>query len=575
MSGHLKISYMGVNILSIGKKLNVAFFSIVIVMGLSIIIGLINQISVEKKVDEAFNNRMKQVKLIDQIVINIYKQGLYTRAIVLDNDQKYKDILDPTVKEVDEQIKELQTYITAPEMKEKWAQMNEYNNSFNEHFEQYKTAINANKMDEAKKIAVEDISDVNNDLVNVANEMSDYQDKQLDNIQKDATSLISSTELITVIGLVISVLLAIFFIRYIRLNIIQPLGRVNEVVKIVANGDLTQDDIEQKSKDEIGQLAESVNMMKNNLNTLVRNLQENAEYLSTSAEELTASTEEVTATNEEISRQITQTSEAAAESSAASNESSYAMEETAQGVQRIASSAQLLNESASETSNNSSQGVETVLKASTQMETIHSSTDLVNNLVVKLSEQTAEIAKITNVITDITDQTNLLALNASIEAARAGEHGKGFAVVADEVSKLAEQSKQSANAIKQLTADIQADTDNVARAVDHSLASVQDGVNIIGEARQSFETISNSISEMTAQIEDVSATSEQLSAGAQQVSASIQDISNGAAQSAQNIDVIVHAIEDQMTTMQQVTSVATDLSQSAQNLYDQIKMFKV
>lgn len=566
---------MGVNILSIGKKLNVAFFSIVIVMGLSIIIGLINQISVEKKVDEAFNNRMEQVKLIDQIVINIYKQGLYTRAIILDNDQKYKDILDPTVKEVDEQIEELQSYITAPEMKEKWTQMNEYNNNFNTYFEQYQTAINANKMDEAKKIAVEDISDVNNDLVNVANDMSEYQDKQLDNIQKDATSLINSTELITIIGLVISVLLSIFFIRYIRMNIIQPLGHVNEVVKIVANGDLTQDDIEQKSKDEIGQLAESVNMMKNNLNTLVRNLQENAEYLSTSAEELTASTEEVTATNEEISRQITKTSEAAAESSAASNESSYAMEETAQGVQRIASSAQLLNESASETSNNSSQGVETVLKASSQMETIHSSTDLVNNLVVKLSEQTAEIAKITNVITDITDQTNLLALNASIEAARAGEHGKGFAVVADEVSKLAEQSKQSANAIKQLTADIQADTDNVARAVDHSLASVQDGVNIIGEARQSFETISNSISEMTSQIEDVSATSEQLSAGAQQVSASIQDISNGAAQSAQNIDVIVHAIEDQMTTMQQVTSVATDLSQSAQSLYDQIKMFKV
>lgn len=186
-----------------------------------------------------------------------------------------------------------------------------------------------------------------------------------------------------------------------------------------------------------------------------------------------------------------------------------------------------------------------------------------------------EITNIAKLITGIADQTNLLALNASIEAARAGEHGKGFAVVADEVSKLAEQSKQSANAIKQLTADIQADTDNVARAVDHSLASVQDGVNIIGEARQSFETISNSISEMTAQIEDVSATSEQLSAGAQQVSASIQDISNGAAQSAQNIDVIVHAIEDQMTTMQQVTSVATDLSQSAQNLYDQIKMFKV
>jgi methyl-accepting chemotaxis protein len=569
------LSYMGVYIVSIGKKLNVAFFSIVIVMGLSIIIGFINQISIENKVDEAFNNRMKQVKLIDQIVINIYKQGLYVRAIVLDNDQKYKDILDPTVEEVDDQIAQLEKYISAPEMKEKWTAMNEANNAFNNLFEDYKTAINTNDAKTAKDIAVNDIADVNNELVTIANEMSDYQDKQLNTIQTDTTSLISSTKWITLGGLIISVLLAVFFIRYIRLNIIQPIGHVNKLVKVVANGDLTQPDIEQKSADEIGQLAESVNLMKNNLNSLVRNLQQNAEHLSASAEELSASTEEVTATNEEISRQVTHTAENAAEASVASNESSLAMEETAQGVQRIAESAQLLNESAVHTSQNSTTGVSTVTKAAQQMETIHDSTDLVNDLVVKLSAQTAEIAKITNVITDITDQTNLLALNASIEAARAGEHGKGFAVVADEVSKLAEQSKQSANAIKQLTADIQADTDNVARAVGNSLDSVQDGVNIIGEARQSFETISTSIEKMTAQIEDVSATSEQLSAGAQQVSASIQNISAGSSQSTQNIDVIVHAISEQMATMQQVTSVATDLSHNAQLLYDQIKTFKV
>lgn len=561
--------------MSIGKKLNVAFFSIVIVMGLSIVVGFFNQISVGNKVDEAFNNRMKQVKLIDQIVINIYKQGLYAQAIVLDNDQKYKDILDPTVVEVDKQIEELQKYVKAPEMKEKWAEMDKYNQQFNQYFEDYKVAIEANDTKKAKDIVVNEVADTNGKLVEVANEMSEFQDKQLSTIQTDTTMLINSTKWITLGGLIISILLAIFFIRYIRLNIIQPIGHVNRLVKVVAAGDLTQEDIEQKSSDEIGQLAESVNIMKNSLNTLVRNLQQNAEQLSASAEELSASTEEVTATNEEISRQVSRTAANASESSAASNESSLAMEETAQGVQRIAESAQLLNESAVHTSQNSSTGVTTVVKAAQQMETIHSSTDLVNDLVVKLSAQTAEIAKITNVITDITDQTNLLALNASIEAARAGEHGKGFAVVADEVSKLAEQSKQSANAIKQLTADIQADTENVARAVGDSLSSVQDGVNIIGEARQSFETISSAVEKMTSQIEDVSATSEQLSAGAQQVSASIQNISNGSAQAAQNVDVIVHAIDEQMATMQQVTSVATELSRNAQTLHDQIKTFKV
>lgn len=541
----------------------------------SVIITLINLASIREQSELALGSRVQQLQLAEKVQKGIFQQGLYARAVILNNNEKTMQELKDSAKILDEDILEIKGLLISKEMKESWAKMNESNDLFNGQLEEFIKAVENDNLKEASRIVNEKLTITNGAILTEAKMMIDYQNKKLGEARAATNDAIAFTKMIAIISVVVSILIGIFLMMMIKRTITRPLQQVTKAVEIVSNGDLSQEDINYKSKDEIGILTTGVNTMKENLRRLIQNIQSNAEHLSAAAEELSASTEEVTATNENISSQVATTSKVTEGSAKAANESAIATDETAQGVHRIAEAVQTLNHASTNARGISTNGVSILGQAKSQMDVISNSTSLVNQLVDKLAKQTEEIEKITGVITDITDQTNLLALNASIEAARAGEHGKGFAVVAEEVSKLADQSKESANLIVALTQEIKADTKNVEKAVENSLVSVQDGVQIIVDAGTSFATISEAINTMTSQIEDVSATAEQLSAGAEQVSASVQEISSGTQQTAGSIEVIVNAMGEQISTMVQVSEVAQDLSLSAQRLNEEISSFKV
>ncbi|KOS62600.1 methyl-accepting chemotaxis protein [Lysinibacillus agricola] len=561
--------------MSVGKKLSFGFLSIILTLIISLSILFIQFSNIENKVENALEDRVALVELADNLQIELAMQGLFIRAIIIEDTAANKENFAKYSKMLDDHVAEMKEKSDSSEMDAYSQDLNTYNDAFNKAADEALVLQKAGKLEETLQKVNGEVQQANKELLSVSENIISYQKNQLDIVTKESRQAVSNSQIISIIAIVIGVILGISLMFYVQRTISRPLKSVVIAANNIANGELYHQDISHQSKDEIGQLSTAFNAMKDSLRSLLTHIQGNAEHLSASAEELSASTEEISASAEEVTVRINETANAASTATIAANESAYAMDETAVGVQRIAEATQQLHQSAVTTSELANDGNSTVDEAQQQMNVIYDSTQMINDLVQKLSKQSEEIGHITTVITAITDQTNLLALNAAIEAARAGEHGKGFAVVADEVRKLAEESKQSANQIVVLTQEIQEDTLNVEKAVEDGLQSVTDGVKIIGDAGNSFEAIVKAINTMTDQIEDISATSEEISASAEQVAASVAEIAHGASSSAANTQIVAEASKEQAATMQQVNQVATDLSEKSMDLQTQINQFKL
>ncbi len=146
-----------------------------------------------------------------------------------------------------------------------------------------------------------------------------------------------------------------------------------------------------------------------------------------------------------------------------------------------------------------------------------------NDRVSELSEAAGRIGDVVELINTIAGQTNLLALNATIEAARAGEAGRGFAVVASEVKALAEQTAKATGQISQQITGIQT-------ATQESVVSIQQIGNTIEKLSEISSTIAASVEEQGATTQEISRNAQQAANGTQQVSFNIVDVQRGASE---------------------------------------------
>ncbi|MBP2667515.1 MAG: mcpA 6, partial [Firmicutes bacterium] len=391
----------------------------------------------------------------------------------------------------------------------------------------------------------------------------------------EATGALSDLTWISLLTILIILVITSLIIVWFARQIAKPITVLEGAANKIADGDLSLSNLGINSNDEIGRLAKSFEQMAQNVRELIKQIHSNAEQLAASSEELTASAEQSAQASNQVAISMTEVAEGANTQLAAATETSAVVEEMSAGIEEIAANANLVSGQSEQAAGKAKDGGAAVNKAVSQMSQIENTVNMSAQVVAKLGERSKEIGQIVDAISGIAGQTNLLALNAAIEAARAGEQGRGFAVVAEEVRKLAEQSEEAAKKIASLIGEIQTDTDKAVEAMNNGTREVKTGAEVVKAAGVSFGEIANLVTEVSDQVKQMSAAIQQMATGSQQIVGSVKKIDELSKKSAGEAQSVSAATEEQLASMEEISSSSRALATLAQDLQSAVAKFRI
>lgn len=340
--------------------------------------------------------------------------------------------------------------------------------------------------------------------------------------------------------------------------------------------DLTiRPNIDQHQDDEIGILATKLDQYIGQLADTIRQLAVSSADLSQEAEQLALSADQTGQAAEQVSTSIQSVADGSTRLVRNVEKANQAVRTIIDSVNRVVNNTKELQTFTNQVNTIAMSSHQAIQKATIQIEKIQQTVGASSTAIEALGEQSNQIGKIVETITNIASQTNLLALNAAIEAARAGEQGKGFAVVAEEVRKLAVESAGAAQQIGALIKNIQEKTDESVQAMKTGTQEVSEGVAIVRETGLALNNITNSIHETLEKINGINHDVESLSASTNTIVTAVDEVAQVAENNASITEEVAASAQEQTSSVQVIADSINQIVLLTSELESLAGQFKI
>jgi methyl-accepting chemotaxis protein len=407
------------------------------------------------------------------------------------------------------------------------------------------------KMTQLKAIdlATEKLAAAESDI----NKVNDILAKQVELANKTTNdtgilvdNTVSKANTQTIFIAAISIVLAIVIAWFTLISITRPLSRVNEMLNVVASGDLSKK-LDETGQDEFAQLSKNCNLLIESLRNLINGIVSRSTQLATAAEQTSAVTSQSTTAIIEQRSQVEQAASATTEMSSTSQSVLSSANDALGEIKQADDEAERVK------------GISERNRAT--IELLANEVEDASQVINKLQQDSASIGSILDVIRGIAEQTNLLALNAAIEAARAGEQGRGFAVVADEVRTLASRTQESTQEIQNMIEVLQSGAEKAVSVMDTGKKQAADCVVQSEEADKALETITHAVHEAFDRSSQIATAAEEQSVVAHEIS--------------ENLESIVAIAEQTTAGSQQTAESSSEVARLAEELQQSVQEFKL